>query len=134
MVRMQPDMKKLVFASDDLVSNIKLDKDIREYIAVKYPQLEYEWLIASEDSYSRMNMQHYLRSQDLSIGILLSSWYYSRPSIFGYPMLVTGDFKLISTAPHPVFTLKEKYLTSGAIGGYFANQEKILEIVCLPWK
>ena len=127
MVRMQPDMKKLVFASDDLVSNIKLDKDIREYIAVKYPQLEYEWLIASEDSYSRMNMQHYLRSQDLSIGILLSSWYYSRPSIFGYPMLVTGDFKLISTAPHPVFTLKEKYLTSGAIGGYFANQEKILE-------
>ena len=124
MVSMQPDMKKLVLASDDLVSNIKLDKDIREYIAVKYPELEYEWLIASEKS--RNDMQKYLNSQDLSIGILLSTWYYSRPSAFGYPMLVTGDFKLISTAPHPVFSLRENYLNAGAIGGYYADQEEII--------
>ena len=124
MVSMQPDMKKLVLASDDLVSNIKLDKDIREYIAVKYPELEYEWLIASEKS--RNDMQKYLNSQDLSIGILLSTWYYSRSSAFGYPMLVTGDFKLISTAPHPVFSLRENYLNAGAIGGYYADQEEII--------
>lgn len=124
MVRMQPDMKKLVFASDELVSNIKLDKDIREYIAVKYPQLEYEWLIASENS--RKDIQQYLRSQDLGIGILLSSWYYSRPSAFGYPILVTGDFKLIASASHPVFSLKENYLNAGAIGGYYADQEEII--------
>ena len=124
MVSMQPDMKKLVLASDDRVSNIKLDKDIREYIAVKYPELEYDWLIASENS--RNDMQKYLNSQDLSIGILLSTWYYSRPSAFGYPMLVTGDFKLISTAPHPVFSLEENYLNAGAIGGYYADQEEII--------
>lgn len=124
MVGMQPDMKKLVFASDELVSNIKLDKDIREYIAVKYPQLEYEWLIASENS--RKDIQQYLRSQDMGIGILLSSWYYSRPSAFGYPMLVTGDFKLIASASHPVFSLKENYLNAGAIGGYYADQEEII--------
>ena len=124
MVGMQPDMKKLVFASDELVSNIKLDKDIREYIAVKYPQLEYEWLIASENT--RKDIQQYLRSQDLGIGILLSSWYYSRSSAFGYPMLVTGDFKLIASASHPVFSLKENYLNAGAIGGYYADQEEII--------
>lgn len=123
MVGMQPDMKKLVFASDELVSNIKLDKDIREYIAVKYPQLEYEWLIASENS--RKDIQQYLRSQELGIGILLSSWYYSRPSAFGYPMLVTGDFKLIASASHPVFSLKENYLNAGVIGGYYADHEEI---------
>ena len=125
MVGMQPDMKKLVFASDELQSNIKLDKDIREYISVKYPQLEYEWLIASEKS--RGDLQRYLWSHDLEIGILLSSWYYSRPSAFGYPILVTGDFRLIASVSHPVFSLKEDYLNAGAIGGYYADKEEIIE-------
>lgn len=125
MVDMQPTMKKLVFASDELASNIKLNKDIKNYLSEKYPELEYEWLIASE--HSREAVQKYLITTDLSIGVLLSSFYYSRPSAFGYPMLVTGDFKLISTAPHPVFSLKEDYLQAGAIGGYFADREKILE-------
>lgn len=125
MVGMQPDMKKLVFASDELQSNIKLDKDIREYISLKYPQLEYEWLIASEKS--RGDLQRYLWSRDLEIGILLSSWYYSRPSAFGYPILVTGDFRLIASVSHPVFSLKEDYLNAGAIGGYYADKEEIIE-------
>ena len=124
MVGMQPDMKKLVFASDELQSNIKLDKDIREYLSVKYPQLEYEWLIASEKS--RGDLQRYLWSRDLEIGILLSSWYYSRPSAFGYPILVTGDFRLIASVSHPVFSLKEDYLNAGAIGGYYADKEEII--------
>ena len=124
MVRMQPDMKKLVFASDELVTNMELDKKIQEYLSTTYPKLEYERLVASETS--RNDMQQYLLSKDLSVGILLSSWYYSRPSAFGFPMLVTGDFNLISTSPHPIFSLKENYLAAGAIGGCFAESSEIL--------
>ena len=124
MVQMQPDMKKLVFASDDLVTNMELDKNIKEYLSTTYPKLEYEHLVASDTS--RRDMQQYLLSKDLSVGILLSSWYYSRPSAFGFPMLVTGDFNLISTSPHPIFSLKENYLAAGAIGGCFAERSSIL--------
>lgn len=117
MVKMQPEMKKLVFASDDLATNILLDKRLRDYISEKYPALEYEWLIASSDT--RKELQSYLTNTDLSIGFLLSSWYYSRMGAFGYPMLVTGDISLITTSPRPVFCLKDNYITTGAVGGYF---------------
>lgn len=125
MAGMQPGMKKLVFASDELASNMELDKKIREYLSAKYPQLQYEWLIASDDS--RKDLQRYLNSKDMSIGILLSSWYYARPSALGYPMLVTGDVKIISSTPHPVFSLSESYINFGAIGGYYPSQKEILE-------
>lgn len=126
MVRMQPDMKKLVFASDNLAGNMELNEKIKAYLTLEYPLLEYEWLVASENS--RKNIQTYLISSDQSVGILLGSWYYSRPSAFGYPMLVTGDFKLIASSPRPIFSLKEKYLESGgATGGYFADQQEILQ-------
>lgn len=125
MTAIQPEMKKLVFASDELVANIELDKKIRSYIAEKYPDIEYEWLIASENS--RQDIQSYLTSDDLSYGLLFSSWYYARSSALGYPMLVTGDFRLISSSSHPVFSLKESYLDAGALGGCYADSRTILE-------
>lgn len=128
MVQMQPEMKKLVFASDELVVNMELDRKIRDYLATTYPQMEYERLVASETS--RKDMRKYLMSKDLSVGVLLSSWYYSRPSAFGYPMLVTGDFNLLSASPHPIFTLKENYIDEGAIGGCFIDRKTILNL-CL---
>ena len=124
MVKMQPEMKKLVFASDDLATNILLDKRLRDYISAKYPAIEYEWLVASSDT--RKELQSYLTNRDLSIGFLLSSWYYSRMSAFGYPMLVAGDISLITTSPRPVFTLKDNYITTGAVGGYFFDKQELL--------
>lgn len=125
MVKMQPGMKKLVFASDDLASNMELDENIREYLAATYPQLGYEWLVASEES--RKVMQGYLMSEDMTVGLLMSSWYYSRQSAFGYPMLVAGDVRLVASSPRPVFALKEDYLDFGAVGGYFASKQEIVE-------
>lgn len=132
MVEMQPGMKKLVFASDDLGINILLEKEIRDYISEKYPELEYEWLSAS--SGSRGELQTYLTNTDLSIGFLLSTWYYSRVSAFGYPMLVTGDIKLITTSPRPVFTLKDNYTTAGAVGGCFFDKQKVLDDILAIFK
>ena len=124
MVSMQPELKTLIFTSDDLAPNVRLDSDIRKYIAVRYPQIKYKWLIASEKTF--YVIQKYLRSKDMSLGILLSSWNYSRPSAFGYPVLVTRQFKNITSAPHPVFSLKEYNLSTGAIGGCFTNDEAII--------
>lgn len=125
MNRMQPGMKKLVFASDDLSGNIELDKHIRDYIATAYPGLEYEWLVASQET--RTEVQKYLTDADPSVGFLLSSWFYSRQSAFGYPILVTGDMRLLITSPRPIFTLKDAYLESGAVGGYFVSKEEIVQ-------
>lgn len=125
MNRMQPGMKKLVFASDDLSGNIELDKHIRDYIATAYPGLEYEWLVASQET--RTEVQKYLTDADPSVGFLLSSWFYSRQSAFGYPILVAGDMRLLITSPRPIFTLKDAYLESGAVGGYFVSKEEIVQ-------
>lgn len=125
MNRMQPGMKKLVFASDDLSGNIELDKYIRDYIATAYPGLEYEWLVASQET--RTEVQKYLTDADPSVGFLLSSWFYSRQSALGYPTLMAGDMRLLTTSPRPIFTLKDKYLESGAVGGYFASKEEIVQ-------
>ena len=98
MNRMQPGMKKLVFASDDLSGNIELDKHIRDYIATAYPGLEYEWLVASQET--RTEVQKYLTDADPSVGFLLSSWFYSRQSALGYPMLMAGDMRLHPRVPY----------------------------------
>lgn len=83
MVRMQPMMRKLVFASDEQAPNIEMERDIRNYLSVKYPDLEYERMVASE--LTRDDMQKYLMSEDLTVGLLFSTWYYARPGIWGIP-------------------------------------------------
>lgn len=125
MVRMQPGMKKLVFAADELPDNMVLDEKIKAYVAEKYPHLTYEWLVASNET--RNEMQSYLVSKDLSVGLLLSSWYYARQSAFGYPMLVVGDMRLMSTISRPVFALQEAYLDYGAVGGFYPDKDDILD-------
>lgn len=125
MVRMQPGMKKLVFAADELPDNMVLDEKIKAYVSEKYPHLTYEWLVASDDT--RSEMQSYLVSNDLSVGLLLSSWYYARQSAFGYPMLVVGDMRLMSTVSRPVFALQEAYLDYGAVGGFYPDKDDILD-------
>ncbi len=123
MVRMQPMMRKLVFASDEQAPNIEMERDIRNYLSVKYPDLEYERMVASE--LTRDDMQKYLMSEDLTVGLLLSTWYYARPGILGYPVLVVGDFRMIAASPHPTFSVKEPYMEAGSVGGVFADYEEI---------
>lgn len=125
MVMMQPQMKKLVFVSDELVTNIELNKQINEYVSEKYPELEYEWLTSSEET--RHAMQHYLISEDLQIGLLFSSCYYSRTSAMGFPILVAGDYRLVSSSPHPIFSLKESFLHEGAVGGCYVDSDDIIK-------
>lgn len=123
MLRMQPQMRKLVFVSDMLANNVRQNRKIQEYIDKKHHGLEYEWLKMAEEASD--SIQSVLMSDDMGVGILLSSMCYSRNSAFGYPILVSGDIRLVAAAPHPVFTLKQGYMDYGAVGGFFPDQANL---------
>ena len=123
MMRMQPQVKKLIFIADELYTNRYLDKLIHSYILAKYPTLAYEWLVGNNQNADYL--QEYLVSRDLSIGLLFSSWFYERESVHGFPMLISGDTRMISASPHPVFALRSAYLQDGVLGGYFPDGDQV---------
>ena len=48
MIRMLPQMKRIIFAADRLYQNQRLDRLIHSYIASEYPNIEYERLVGKE--------------------------------------------------------------------------------------
>lgn len=120
MIQMFPDMKKLVFMSDPLYDNRHLSHMLREYLKLKYPDIKYEWLVASD----KTSMQPYLNNLDFNVGLLLSTWYYVSPGANGYPLMRSGDSYLIDGAHRPVFGLRYSYFPYGILGGYFNSVEE----------
>ncbi len=120
MIQMFPNMRKLVFMSDPLYFNRDLSHKLREYLKLKYPDVEYEWLVADDDT----SMQPYLNNLDYNVGLLLSTWYYVSHGSDGFPHMRSGDSFLIEGAHRPVFGLRYTYLPYGILGGYFASQEE----------
>lgn len=117
MVGMLHGMRKVVFLADEFYLNRYLNGLIRRYIKETYPDLEYEWLVGNERNSDLM--QQYLNDQDPSVGLLLSTWFYERVNVHGFPMLISGDARMISAAKRPVFALRSAYLSNGIDGGYF---------------
>lgn len=117
-----PEMNKLVFIADALYINRHLNHEIRDYIKASYPSMEYEWLLAGDDTGEKL--QQYLLSKDYDIGLLLSTWFYERMTIHGYPQLIAGDAHLIKSVRHPVFGLREAYFSYGITGGVFPSPEE----------
>ena len=122
MRHMFPEMEKLVFVADGLYVNRHLNHEIRDYMKKNYPGMEYEWLLAGDDTSEQL--QQYLLSRDYNIGLLLSTWFYERMTIHGYPQLIAGDAHLIKSVKHPVFGLREAYFSYGIIGGVFPSPQE----------
>ena len=127
MVGMLPGMRKLVFMADEFYLNRYLNGRIRRYMEEAYPDLGYEWLVGNEHNGDLM--QQYLNDQDSSVGLLLSTWFYERTNVHGFPMLISGDARMISAAKRPVFALRSAYLTNGIDGGYFPDPQLTQESV-----
>lgn len=121
MIEMFPKMKRFVFMADGLYSNHHVSYMIREYLKLKYPQVEYEWLLAGEEGV----MMPYLNNTDPNIGLLLSTWYYTAPGISGHPLMSATDSFLINGAHRPVFGLRYAYTAYGILGGYFSSHEEM---------
>lgn len=120
MIKMFPDMNKIVFMGDALFGNRYVSHQLREYIKLKYPDVKYEWLKASENT----TMHAYLNNPDPNVGLLLSTWYYVSTNVNGFPMMNAGDSHLIQGANRPVFGLRYAYFSYGILGCYAAPHEE----------
>lgn len=129
MVRMIPDMRKLVFAADEFYNNQRLDRLVGEYVASRYPDLGYERIVGKDDKSSLL--KDYLLGQEGSdVGILFSTWFYERDNLYGHPTLVSDDYRLIIFSPRPVFALRGVYLYAGGFaGGYFYDDKEVTESI-----
>ncbi|MDE6741975.1 MAG: response regulator, partial [Muribaculaceae bacterium] len=125
MIKMYPEMERIVFMGDGLYINRHLSHVMREYIELKYPNVEYEWLVAGEEGM----MIPYLNNENPNIGLLLSTWFYTAPGISGLPLMNVTDSYLINGAHRPVFGLRYAYMSYGILGGYFCNPDEIFKNV-----
>ncbi len=124
MVMMQPQMKKLVFASNNRSLSIELRDSIAKYINNEYKNISFEWINSSgrnSDKFKKL-----LTQRDLSLGVLLGNWSHVKLNVTGQPVLFFGDVSLIDKSPQPVFTLKENYYKSGVVGGVLPYRQNIL--------
>lgn len=127
MVHMLPHMRKLVYMADETYHSTHIEKLLRSYMAEKYPNLQYEWCVGNEENGGQM--QNLLVSQDSTVGLLLSTWFYEHINIYGTPQLMSGDIRLIPASPQPVFALRSAYLRDGITGGYFPDAEQTREAI-----
>lgn len=124
MVRMQPEMKTLVFAADSLYFNKRFERFIKQYLSDQYPELEYRRLTPQPKVGSQL--QRYLTENDPRVGLLFSSWIYKRDNLLGMPMLVSGEYRQIRSASKPIYTLRESYMMAGGfVGGHFYSKNEM---------
>lgn len=121
MVNTMPELRKIIFLGDEKWTNKYIDQHIRPYIKDKYPELKYQWEICTYEQSDLIN--RIISYPHSHTGLLLSTWSYERPGVLGFPILVTQDYSSIATCPNPVFTLSPMYLSVGAIGGHFYDED-----------
>lgn len=125
MIHMFPNMSRIVLIADALYINRHMNHEIKDYMEAEHPDIEYQWLVASDSSSERL--QKYLNNRDNNIGLLLSTWFYERFTIHGYPELIAGDAHLIKSVKHPVFGLRYAYFSYGIVGGVFPSPDEFQE-------
>lgn len=123
MVQVLPNMKELVFLADEIYINRDLNRAISQYLHERYPHLRYTWLRGNQENSRKM--RDYLVEESDTTGLLLSTWFYEREGVHGYPMLVAGDFNMIPSSTRPVFSLRNSYMEYGVIGGVYPDPEAI---------
>ena len=119
MKQMIPDMKKLIFLGDGIYPNPEYDKQLREIIKEKYPQLNYQYIS------SRTNSLHQLyntvRKTDKHTGILISTWF---TESFTSKSLLLNAYRSLSSISAPLFTIRYAGMDDGGmVGGYMYNEQ-----------
>jgi signal transduction histidine kinase/CheY-like chemotaxis protein len=121
--RMVPDLKKVILIGDGRYFNQQLDYDMRRLITAQYPNLEYDFLSATElsldDLVERLN-----EVEASQTGVLFSSWS-SKSNVIGNTVLDANSFRIIGNISLPIFALKYAVMpNSGLIGGYIFDRDK----------
>ena len=124
MMMMQPQIKKLYFASNPGSRSIELRDSLAKYMKQRYPKIAFEWINSAGSSSDKF--KKLLARRDLSVGLLLGNWSHTEIDATGHPVFSAGNVTLIDKSPQPVFTLKENYYKAGVIGGVLPFRQKIL--------
>ena len=81
MIRMLPQMKRIIFAADELLSESTTGPThTPSYIASEYPNIEYERPVGKERK--NKQLQEYLLTDDPTTSILFSTRFYERKNLF----------------------------------------------------
>lgn len=132
MMRMLPQMKRLVFSADGSSQSRHLNYLIQAYMTEKYPHCAYECCLGYEEH--DKHIQNHLTSSDSMTGLLLYTWFYEPANVYGYPRFMLGDTYLEHNSSQPVFALRSTYLQDGITGGYFPDPTQIRKAISHAFK
>ncbi len=125
MDEMLPDMKELVFISDDVYYNRHTAGCISEYLQNHFPQVKFKW---EKTSIANTDMvQQYFENEMKDTGLLISSMSHNSISNNSQVYSYTNDMRLISYSKNPVFTLSESNIRYGAVGGAFPDEKYLAQ-------
>ena len=123
MVRMIPQMKRLIFVADRRFVNVTNDAEIHETLDKKYPDIQYT--LYSPKDFTLDELLDSLNMIDATTtGVLFSSWIYKR-TFAGNTSLVPNAYKTISMVSPPLFSMGVVDDIDGEdalLGGYVYNQ------------
>lgn len=107
------------FLGDGIYPNPEYDKQLRELIKDKYPQMDYEYIS------SRTNSLHQLynavRKTDKTTGILVSTWF---TESFTSSNFLINAYRSIASISAPLFTIRYAGMDDGGmVGGYMYNDQ-----------
>ncbi len=115
-------LEEIVFIGDNKWINRYLDYKLRAYIKENYPKLKFNRVLCDSPE-KREEVNRLISEYKKGCGFILSTWSYERPSLLGFPVLVTQDYNSIATSPNPIFALTPLYIQLGAVGGNFYDED-----------
>ena len=119
MCRMIPGMKKLIFLGDGIYPNPEYDKQLRELIKDKYPQMDYEYISSLTNSLHQL--YNAVRKTDKTTGILVSTWF---TESFTSSNFLINAYRSIASISAPLFTIRYAGMDDGGmVGGYMYNDQ-----------
>lgn len=125
MVKLRPQIRSLVFASDESFLSRYEAREIRNYLLAEYPGISFKWLNANPEN--AIEFQRLLGTEDPTLGMLLSTWSYRR-SVEGSPLSISfTELNLVFASANPVFSFNQAFMGYGSVGGVYPNMDKIQE-------
>lgn len=128
MVNILPQMKTLLFITDQRWVSKQNRARAEEVIKYNYPNIDLVCVTAGEESNDKLINR--LQNIDSKTGILYDSWF-QKHSETGSEIINTNIFKIIgSLSSKPIFSLRASTLPNkGLIGGYVASKEDIKQAI-----
>lgn len=125
MRQMNPDMKGVVFAANDLWVHRYLDSKMSIYMQQAHPDLTYEWLVMDNDNNNKLVSA--LMNENTHCPLIVSSCLFYQSDLTGSPQLVFGNYEIVSNTINPIYCVNECYIRDGVLGGHFAPKKEYVD-------